>query len=203
MAPFGTEAMAANTFTFRFYSVSFMPAFGISTAVTALVGRYIGRGEPNLAAQRARLGFLITAAYMLACGVGFYFGRHVLLGLFTENRNILSIGSTMLIYAAVYQFFDALYIVYLGALRGAGDTLVPAIATAALCWGITVAGGRALAAYVPQWGPAGPWAAATTYGVILGFFIYGRFARGEWRKIQLGEAADSNLPIGSTTVQGS
>ena len=44
----------------------------------------------------------------------------------------------LLIFAAVYQFFDAMYIVYNGALRGAGDTFVPAVMTGVLCWGITV-----------------------------------------------------------------
>ena len=191
MAPFGKAAMAANAFTFRYFSVSFMPAYGISTAVTALVGRYIGRGMPDVAMHRTGLGFKIAAGYMLACGVGFLLGRHVLLRAFTDNAEILRIGATLLVFAAIYQFFDAVYIVYNGALRGAGDTLVPAVATGVLCWGITVLGGRFIAERFPQWGPSGPWAAATVYGVLLGVFIYTRFARGGWRKIQL-EAANSN-----------
>src|SRR5262249_8189036 len=47
MAPAGEAAMAANMFTFRFMSVSFMPALGIGTAIAALVGRYIGMGRPD------------------------------------------------------------------------------------------------------------------------------------------------------------
>jgi MATE family multidrug resistance protein len=192
MAPFGNDAMAANSFTFRYYSVSFMPAYGLAAAVTALVGRYIGRGQPEIAIQRARLGFIVAAAYMLACGLAFLIGRHQLLKLFTSNPEILRIGATLLVYAAIYQFFDAMYIIYNGALRGAGDTLVPAVATMALCWGITVAGGRVIVAFLPRFGPAGPWTAATLYGVLLGSFIYLRFARGGWKRIRLG-AAHSNL----------
>jgi MATE family multidrug resistance protein len=109
----------------------------------------------------------------------------VLLRAFTSNPDILRIGSTLLVYAAIYQFFDAVYIVYNGALRGAGDTLVPAVATGVLCWGITVIGGRAIAEHFPRFGPAGPWTAATAYGVLLGIFIYVRFVRGGWRSIEL------------------
>ena len=29
---------------------------------------------------------------------------------------------------------------------------------------------------LPRWGAAGPWAAATVYGIMLGLFMYGRFA---------------------------
>ena len=192
MAPFGTAAMAANTFTFRYFSVSFMPAYGISTAVTALVGRYIGRGQPEVAIARARLGFKLAVGYMLACGCMFLIGRRVLLQLFTSNPEILRIGSTMLVFAAIYQFFDAVYIVYNGALRGAGDTLVPALATGVLCWGVTVVGGRFIAEHFSRLGPAGPWGAATAYGMLLGVFIYTRFERGGWRKIHL-ETDGSNV----------
>jgi MATE family multidrug resistance protein len=189
MAPFGTNTMAANAFTFRLNSVSFMPAYGLSIAVTALVGRYIGAGRPDLAVHRARMGFALSAIYMVACGAGFFVGRRVLLGLFTSNPEILRIGAIMLIYASIYQFFDAMYIVYNGALRGAGDTLVPAIATGVLCWGMAVVGAYAVGKYARGLGPAGPWAAATLYGITLGLFMYGRFAAGGWRRIDLGGIA--------------
>ena len=188
MGQFGTKAMAANAFMMRYMVLSFMPAFGISTAITALVGRYIGRGRPDLAIQRANLGFALTAIYMVSCGVFFYLGRHRLMHLFTSDPEILNTGAKLLVFAAVYQFFDALYITYNGALRGAGDTLVPAVATAILCWGITVLGGYLVARRWPELGPEGPWTAATIYGVILGIFIYSRFRRGRWMSIHLEQA---------------
>src|SRR2546421_4057325 len=85
MAFLGTEGMAANNYVFRYMSVSFMPAFGISTAVTALVGRYIGRGRPDLAVRRAHLGFAVAVAYMLACAALFTFAGRSLIGLFRDD----------------------------------------------------------------------------------------------------------------------
>ena len=99
------------------------------------------------------------------------------------------IGATLLVFAAIYQFFDAMYIVYNGALRGAGDTFVPAVATAVLCWSITVVGGLVIARTMPRFGPAGPWTAATVYGAILGIFMYTRFVA--WQV-----AIDSSRTIG-------
>jgi MATE family multidrug resistance protein len=192
MGRFGKTAMAAQTYMMRYMLVSFMPAFGMGTAVTALVGRYIGRGEPETAAARARLGFGVTAIYMVSCGLVFYFARFPFIHLFTSDPAVVRIGATMLVFAAVYQFFDALYIVYNGALRGAGDTFVPAVATAVLCWGITVFGGYATAKMFPKFGPAGPWSVATGYGVILGLFMYRRFARGGWRSIHLEQPASAD-----------
>jgi multidrug resistance protein, MATE family len=200
LAVFGTTAMAANNFMFRYMIVSFMPAFGIATAVTALVGRYIGMGRPDIAIKRAQLGFVVTAVYMLCCAVFFFVGRNFLINVFTDDPEVIALGATFLIFAAIYQFFDAMYIVYNGALRGAGDTFVPAVATAVLVWGITVFGGYAVARLAPQLGPAGPWTIATVYGIILGLFMLIRFRRGGWRRIYLQQPDASNVPAPSATV---
>lgn len=185
MAVFGTKGMAGNNYVFRYMSMSFMPALGVGTAVTALVGRYVGRGRPDIAMRRAHLGFVVTAIYMFCCGVLFFLARRQLIGLFTEDSEVLAVGATLLIFAAIYQLFDATYIVYYGALRGAGDTFVPALVTAALCWGITVLGGYLIARYARNLGPVGPWLAATLYGGILSVFMAMRFIRGGWKSINL------------------
>ena len=185
MALFGVEAMAANTFMMRYMTMSFLPAFGLAAAVTALVGRSIGRGDPDAATARARLGFQVAATYMLACGLMFALFGRPMIALFTDDPDVLAMGQTLMLFAAIYQIFDALYIVYLGALRGAGDTLVPAIATAGLCWTMVVGLGGAVAYFAPQWGVVGPWVVATIYGAVLGGFMFARFKAGGWRGIRL------------------
>jgi multidrug resistance protein, MATE family len=185
MAPFHTQAMAANIFVFRYMSVSFMPAYGLSVAVTALVGRSIGMGRPDLAVARAHLGFKVTCIYMITCGILLFTFRRQLIGLFTTDPQVLATGATLLIFAAFYQLFDAIYIIYNGALRGAGDTLVPAVVTSGLCWTMTVFLAHAIATHWPQLGPVGPWISASGYGMILGTFIVTRFLSGRWKQIHL------------------
>jgi MATE family multidrug resistance protein len=203
MAHFHTEGMAATNFVFRYMSVSFMPAFGIATAVTALVGRYIGRKRPDIAVARAHLAFKVTVVYMLACAAVFIVFRRPLMRLFVDDPQVLAIGTMMLVFAGVYQMFDAVFIIYHGALRGAGDTFMPAIATGVLCWGITVAGGYAIARYAPSLGPAGPWYVASVYGAILSVWMYRRFVRGKWRSISLDRAGDSDRVRGFEVVMQS
>jgi MATE family multidrug resistance protein len=181
MAPFHTQAMAANVFAFRYMAVSFMPIFGISVAVTALVGRSVGEGRPDLAVARTHLGFRVTLVYMLTCGVLMLVFRGQLMGLFTTDPEVLAMGKKLLIFAAAYQVFDGMYIIYNGALRGAGDTVVPALVTTGLCWGMTVFLARWAAGAFPQYGPLGPWISAMAYGMILGIFMVSRFLRGRWK----------------------
>ena len=216
MNQFGQAAVTANNYMMQYMKVSFMPAFGLSSAVTALVGRYLGMGRLDLARHRAHLGFKVTAAYMLLCGACFFLGRNQLIGLFSDDPDVIRIGGILLTFAAVYQLFDGLYIIYIGALRGAGDTFWPATVTAVLCWTIVVIGGASTGRLAPQWGPTGPWVAASLYGLILGLYLFARFSRGQWKAIDTtragpadadadrsgGEAAGVSKPlIPSTTVE--
>ncbi len=177
IAQFGTNALAANNYMFRFMMVSFMPCFGLSAAVTALVGRYVGRRQAGVAMQRAHLGFKVAAAYMILCGLVYFFARRPLIHLFTSDPEVVRIGEVLLVFAALYQLFDAMYIIYNGALRGVGDTFVPSIVTGVLVWGVMLFGGWFVARTWPQLGVAGPWTMATLYGGILGVFMLTRFTR--------------------------
>ena len=185
MGELGLKEMAAMAFMLRYLIVSFLPALGISSAVTALVGRYIGMGRPDLAIHRAHLGFKVTLCYVCACGLMFFFLRRPFISVFAQDPDVLRMGMTLLVIAAFYQLFDAMYIVYYGALCGAGDTLVPGIITAVLCWGVMVGGGYVAARYFKQFSVVGPWAVAFVYGVILGVWMLVRFQRARWRSIHL------------------
>jgi MATE family multidrug resistance protein len=120
----------------------------------------------------------------------------MLLRVFTDDPAVLEVGTTYLIFGAVYQLFDALFINYNGALRGAGDTLVPAIITATLNWSINLGVGIYVARHVPQLGPGGPWLVATIYGAIVGVVMLARFLRGNWARIDLSHSAigDEAIP---------
>ena len=200
MGVLGATAMAANTFMLRYMVVSFMPAFGMSIAVTALAGRYIGMGRPDIAQRRTNLAFVLTAAYMVACGAVFYLGRRALIELFTSDPAVISAGAVCMTYSAAYQVFDAMYIIYYGGLRGAADTFVPAVVTALFCWGFVVFGAYLVARLAPNLGPGGPWMVATAYGIGLGFFMLLRYRRGAWKRIRLTGHGVSNVPAASTTM---
>lgn len=182
---FGDKSVAAVQYMFRYMMVGFMPAFGIGTAVTVLVGRSIGAGKIDAATKFAHLGFVLTATYMVLCGILLAALRHQLMQLFTHDQAVIQIGAVLLIFAAIYQFFDAMFVVYNSALRGAGDTLVPGLFMLISCWLLVVTGGWISAKYYPGFGVSGPWTLATIYGVILGVFLFVRFQRGRWKTIHL------------------
>jgi len=190
---FGEHHMTAGWIALGYMHLSFMPAVGVSVAANSLVGKYIGAGQPDVGVARARLGLAIAIVYMTVCGLAFFIFRHGMVALFIGGQElppevaeeIILIGGRLMICAAVFQTFDAFGIVYTGALRGAGDTLWPSAATIIYSWSFLVAGGWALARFVPQWESIGPWIGAAAFITVYGITMAWRFESGAWRSIKL------------------
>ncbi len=195
---FGENHMTAGWAALGFMHLSFLPAVGFSVAVSSLVGRYIGGGEPDIAAARARTGLKLTMVYMSVCGLAFLIFRHPLIGLFVSGSEttpeqaaeIIDIGGKLMICAAVFQTIDAIGIIYSGALRGAGDTIWPGVVTMIYSWIFIVLGGWLFVTLLPGLESLGPWIGASVYIILLGLTMGWRFEGGRWRSIQLIEDAE-------------
>ena len=196
---FGTIEIAAGWAVLRYVHLSFMPAMGFSVATTTLVGRAIGHGEPDVAVRRARAALAVTVTYMVMCALAMLIMREDLVRIFAIAADsdaetvarIIEVGAKLMICAAVFQVFDAVGIIYTGALRGAGDTVWPGLVTMGLAWGCIVGLGWWLAVSEPQWGAVGPWIGASAYIAAVGVALAWRFERGRWRSIRLLEPAPS------------
>jgi MATE family multidrug resistance protein len=189
---FGAIHLAASQTVIRYMSLSFMPAVGIGIAATAIVGRYIGERKPDLARARTRTAVKTAVVYMSLCGLAFLLlGRPLMILFASQDPNLqvnevfIEAGRQILALAAIFQLFDALGIVYVGALRGAGDTRWPMLVTMVLSWGVTVGVGWAFVVFMPQLAGTGPWIAASAYVIILGLLVAWRFEGGAWRRIDL------------------
>jgi MATE family multidrug resistance protein len=184
--------MTAGWAVMRFVHMSFMPAVGLSTAATSLVGKHIGEGDLGRAGRSAHAAVFIAVVWMTICAVLFVVFRNELTAVFVDDstppdlaKQIRAIGATLFICAAVFQTLDAIGIVYTGALRGAGDTVFPGILTVVLSWGVIVGGGFLMVRLFPELESTGPWIAATAYIAILGVVLAIRFERGGWKRLHL------------------
>jgi MATE family multidrug resistance protein len=213
---FGMDHLAANTTAIRYMAISFMPAVGIGIATTALVGRYIGEKRPDLALRRVRAGLVAAVGYMGCCGLFFFIFRHELVRFYVDvvpNKDIqpeqiaarieliTQIGGRLLLCAAIFQVFDAVVIIYNGALRGAGDTLFPMITTIVLCWVFQVGGGFAIVHNFPELTSLGPWISASGFIIMLAVVFCWRFESGSWRKIDLLKREEIPPPPADSTLE--
>jgi MATE family multidrug resistance protein len=184
IGPLGPNILAANNVTMQVTHLSFMPAIGVHKGVQVLVGQYIGRRDIRAAKRRAYLGLAVAGTYMGLMGVGFVLFRRPIVRWFRTEAAIVEAGSTMLILAAIFQVFDAMGIIFVGALRGAGDTAFPAVAGLVLAWGLMLPVGYGLT-YWAEWGYVGAWTGAALYVGAFGGVLLWRFAGEAWRSIDI------------------
>ncbi len=182
---FGTDSLAATATCWRFTELSFMPAVGIGFAVATLVGRSIGEGQLSLARRWAAMGTVINMIYMGLMAVIFVVFGRPLMELFNSEPEVVRLGARFLVFAAIFQLFDAVAITYMNALRGAGDTRWPAVMSAVLSWGFMVTAAAVVAHIRPEWGASGPWACSTGAVIIMGILLAGRWRHGAWEKMDV------------------
>lgn len=206
---FGAEQNAAGWIALRYMQLSFMPVLGLSFAVTAVVGRHLGRSDPATAEHRARLGLKMGMVYMGLCGLAMVVFRDPMVRFFVgdmyspaEAQEVMRIGRQVMILAAIFQVSDALGIVLMGALRGAGDTVWPGVVTLILSWSIIVGGGAAMMVLAPGLESLGPWIAAALYIIALGVAMWRRFKTGPWRSIVLMDRGEPE-PSSGTALRAS
>ncbi len=182
---FGTEALAATSAVLAYTNLSAMPVVGISTALTAVVGKAIGAGRKELALRQTRVCLTIALLYMGFVGVCFFLLRNSLMVFWSQDPTVIRIGSRILICAALYQVFHAARITYGGALRGAGDTIWLALISGIGAIGVLGVGGVLVVWLLPGFGTVGPWVMATVSIVVVGLANRWRFLSRRWMKIDL------------------
>lgn len=183
---------AVGWIALKYMHLAFMPSVGMSIALTAIVGKFMGMGRPDLAERRTWLGLSVTVAYMGACGLWMVVFREQAITLFIDKgtdpaitARMIEIGGWVLIIASVFQIFDALGMSMNGALRGAGDTVVPGLAFVVLSWAVLIGGGHLMVALRPGLGSIGPWIAAAAYIILLGIVLFVRFLGGRWKTMSV------------------
>lgn len=179
---FGTAHLAAQTIMIRCITLSFLPADGLATALSSLVGRACGTGDWLGARRVARAGFILIAGWMTSLALIYVIFRDPLLRLFTDEPAVLEAGKAAILWVAAFQLFDALNVTYTNALQGAGDTLWPAALNILFSVLVLLGGGVMMVLVFPQFESAGVWAMATAYIICQGVTFALRWRTRAWQR---------------------
>ena len=125
IATLGTLNLAAQRISFTALSLSFLPGVGFAIATSALVGQSIGAGRPEEARAAARAAAQWVTLWMIPLGLVFLFFARPIMGLFTDDPEVIRLGARSLRVLALSQPLWGLLFVWAGALRGAGNTRLP------------------------------------------------------------------------------
>ena len=188
---FGPIQLAANNICFAFLEFSFMPAVGLGMALTAMVGRSIGEGRPDLARQFVSWAMFFNVGYMTTIGLTMAVFRYELPALLTHGATpqaaeVIAAAGPLMIMSAVFQMFDGIGITLNRALQGAGDTLYSAVAFLASSVLVLMGGGWLMTVVFHEWASIGPWLAATAHLLTVAALLWVRYRYGPWERMELG-----------------
>jgi len=192
---FGKDALAATSAVLACVSVSVMPVVGLSTALTAAVGKAIGEGKKDVAMKQTSNSLRIALVYMGLIGLCLLVFREQIMAFWSSDEVVVGIGVKIIILAAIYQVFDAATLVYNGSLRGAGDTVWLAAVSAFGAIVVLGIGGYCLIKLFPQLGALAPWSSATISVITVGLANRWRFKTNRWMRIDLFKRYGVEVPI--------
>jgi MATE family multidrug resistance protein len=163
MGRIGPVALAAHAVAINLATLSFMLPNGLAAAAATRVGNLIGAGHPWRGSAWIAVG--LGAAVMTIPAAAFVLLPRTFASIYTPDEAVLSIAAVLLPLAGAFQLFDGTQVVCFGALRGAGDVHVPAVANAVGYWLLGLPAGYWLAFHA-GWGGAGIW-----LGLVLGLAV--------------------------------
>ena len=121
----GTAVIAANVAVMRVDGFAMMPNFTFGTASTTYVGQNIGAKRVDRIHQGMKdlLKLALGVSTVLVLCI-LLFG-HILIGMFTETPDVINIGLRGLRWLALGYIVFSVSQVLQGAMRGAGETMIP------------------------------------------------------------------------------
>jgi putative MATE family efflux protein len=180
----GTIVYAAQRVTFQAISLAFQPGMGYAMAATAIVGQYLGAKRPDLARQATSHSLRMAVALMTGIGVLIAMMGRPIMGLFTDDLEMIAIGApAMWVIAAAWPTM-AVAQVLAGSLRGAGDTRFPMYITFLGIWLMRVPLGY-LFGPVLGWGLSGIYIANVLDSATRALAGWLRYRTGKWRDIEV------------------
>jgi MATE family multidrug resistance protein len=169
-------ALAAHQIAVNLASLTFMVPLGIASAGAVRVGHAVGRRDRAGAERSGWTAILFGASFMSLAALAFLLAPRALIGAFTNDEAVISIGVSLLLVAALFQLFDGVQAVSTGTLRGLGDTRTPMLWNLAGHWFIGLPLGYTLC-FVLDFGVIGLWWGLSTGLIICGIALVIVWAR--------------------------
>lgn len=183
-ADMGTNAMAAHQVGMNIMGLSFSFGDGLQSAAVALIGRSLGQGKPELAKEYGRTCKMVGGCISIGLAIVYFLGARWLYSMFFKEEEIVEIGVTIMYIMIVTVIFQIRQVIYMGCLRGAGDTFYTAVSST-----ISVTVIRTVVSYICGYplglGITGIWLGVLGDQISRFTFASIRFKQGKWTEIKI------------------
>ena len=188
---FGAAYIAGYNAAVKVDGFVFIPITSFAVAVTTFTGQNIGARQQERVMQGARKSLWFSLVMTIALCAVVVPLRTPLMRMFTSDQAVIDAGNAYLVRVIPLYFISTLQYVYIAVLRGAGQTLIPTIATMISLWLARVPAAylftRWLGPYDMHWCYAAGWVLGLM--IIIPYYYRGKWKRGLTQEIVPGEVS--------------
>lgn len=176
----GQSALSTHVYMMNITNYFMALAMAIGMGTEIIVGHMVGAGAFKAAYHKLirslKISFLVT---FVVVGIASIF-RKDLIGLFTDNPEIIAMGSSILILSILLEPGRTFNLVVINSLRAAGDARFPVLMGILSMWGIAVPLAYWLG-IVMKMGLLGVWVAFAVDEWVRGLLMYLRWKSRVWQ----------------------
>lgn len=200
VARLGDAQMAATNAVIQAWSFAFLGAVALSISATTLVGQCVGAGRPEDGRLAVHRVLHYGLAYSAVLGFVYIFFPELLMSIFVGGEDLerlLPFARPLFTVVVICLVFDLLFIIFSGALRGAGDTRYPMLVNIGSAWLLFV---PATLIVTPIFGLIGAWSCLIAHVMLMAGLLYRRFRGTAWLHDSLVSAESSDQSVAEPPV---
>lgn len=180
VSAFGTDAIAGYQIGIRVIVFALLPSVGMSNAAATLVGQNLGAGKPERSEQAVWKAAFYNAGFLTIVGVLLAVFAHTIVGFFSTEPSVLTIGADALRIIALGFTFYGFGMVMQMSFNGAGDTVTPTWLNVFIFWLFEIPLAYVLAYYFGLKEHGVFWAILVSF-CVLAVVASLLFKRGKWK----------------------
>ena len=175
----GDVATAAHTIANTVESAFYIPGYGMQTAAATLAGNTLGARDEEKMRKLSRMIILLEVGMMILTGGLLFLVAPQMMGLFSADILVITLGATVLRMVAVSEPFYGVSIIIEGMLQGMGKTMMPFICNIIGMWGIRIVGTYICTAFFGM-GLVSAWACMIAHNLLLFAMFTLYYRSGKW-----------------------
>lgn len=182
-------SLQASNIVMSLQPVVFTVILGLGIGIQILVSKYQGLNRPDLSVRVIKNACKLGYSYAGAVSIAFFFFAPLFVGLFIPPSSPDAAAISAKTYplmklVSFFVLFDATYLIFGEAIRGAGDTKFFMFVMLLCAWGILIPG-TWLIVYKLHGSVFAVWSWLTFYAALTAVVMLWRFLLGKWKHIRV------------------
>ena len=180
----GEVSTAAHTIANTVESLFYIPGYGMQTAAATLAGNAYGARDSQRMKDLAAMFIPIEVILMIISGSALFASAPVLMDLFSNSEDVITLGSAVLRMVAISEPFYGFSIIIEGMMLGVGKTKQPFIYNIIGMWGVRIVGTWICTQLLP-FGLVAAWGCMIAHNMLLFVLFLADYIRGSWNPLHI------------------